>query len=99
MKILMTENERKLFESFVHSSVRYLEFGAGGSTWLAASRLKEWLITLDSSREWLQHVSDATSESLTRPETIFVDIGPLRDFGAPADYSTRPRWPAYHEDI
>jgi hypothetical protein len=29
-----TREERRLFESFVNCSQRYLEFGVGGSTWL-----------------------------------------------------------------
>jgi hypothetical protein len=99
LKVLMTETERHLYECFVNCSKRYLEFGSGGSTCIAASRPKEWLITVDSSEEWLKNVAMATDQYPTKPETVFVDIGPLREFGAPADISTRPRWPSYHEQI
>jgi hypothetical protein len=99
LDILMSSAERHLFESLVRCSKRYLEFGAGGSTCLAAATPKEWLITVDSSAEWLKNVADATRESPTRPETVFIDIGPVRDFGAPSDPTTRPRWPAYHEQV
>ncbi|MCG2643810.1 MULTISPECIES: hypothetical protein [Bradyrhizobium] len=99
MRVAMTDAERLLFTSFANCSQRYLEFGSGGSTWIAASTPKEWLITVDSSQEWLAKVSEETKDSPTQPRTQFVDIGPLGEWGAPTDVSTRDRWPQYHEAV
>jgi hypothetical protein len=99
MHVEMSRYERLLFESFVNCSQRYLEFGSGGSTWLAAAQCKEWLITIDSSREWLDNVRQQTLLSATKPETVFVDIGPIGDWGTPIDPHSRHKWPAYHENI
>jgi hypothetical protein len=99
MNVAMSRNERLLFESFVNCSRRYLEFGSGGSTWLAAANLKQWLITIDSSQEWLKNVEGNTAKSATKPETVFVDIGPVGMWGTPIDSASKDKWPGYHEAI
>jgi hypothetical protein len=54
----MSDPELILFRSFLRKSARYLEFGCGGSTVLAGADAKEWIIAVDSSREWLQRVTE-----------------------------------------
>jgi hypothetical protein len=99
IKPLMTNAEQQLFTNFVNCSQRYLEFGSGGSTQLAAATKKQWLITIDSSREWLDNVVENTMDGPTLPETVFVDIGPIGAFGTPIDLAARDRWPTYHEAV
>jgi hypothetical protein len=96
MHIAMERDERILFESFVNCSQRFLEFGAGGSTWLAARREKEWLVSVDSSQDWLDKVADETRNCLTRPLLEFVDIGPIKEWGFPVG-ERKSHWSNYHE--
>ncbi len=97
MKVHMSRAELDLFKSFLTCSERYMEFGAGGSTCLAASMGKR-VISTDSSDEWLANVAAECSllTGAPKPRLIKADIGPTGDWGAPADPATRDKWPSYY---
>jgi hypothetical protein len=97
MHVAMERDERVLFESFVNRSQRVLEFGSGGSTWIAAQKKKAWIISIDSSKEWLEKVANETHQCPTQPELVFADIGPTKEWGFPVDEKYKSKWPAYHE--
>lgn len=99
MQPRMSSSELDLFLSFVKRSERYLEFGTGGSTVVASTHVKSWVISIDSSKDWLEKVGSACSDNITKPELKFVDVGPTGDWGVPIDPSTKSRWPAYHTDV
>ena len=95
----MSAEEAALFLSFVRNSRDYVEFGTGGSTVLASKHVKNSILSVDSSRQWLDQVRDACASSQTKPELTFIDIGPTGDWGFPIDASTKSRWPDYHSAI
>lgn len=95
----MSSKELDLFLAFVKRSERYVEFGTGGSTFVASSHVKSWIISIDSSKKWLEKVELACSEHITKPDLQFVDIGPTGDWGVPIDPSTKDRWPEYHTGL
>ena len=95
----MTFKEASLLKGFLDCSQRYTEFGCGGSTVVAASAVSEWIISTDSSREWLKRVSAACRDLPLQPELVLADIGTTGDWGMPANGDARDRWPAYHETI
>jgi hypothetical protein len=95
----MSPEEAALFLSFVRNSHDYVEFGTGGSTVLASKHVKNSILSVDSSQNWLAQVRGACVSSQTRPELMFIDIGPTGDWGFPTDLSTKPRWPDYHSAI
>jgi hypothetical protein len=97
----MTPDETMLFTAFLKHSDRYLEFGSGGSTCAASVTVRSAVTSVDSSREWLDKVGGACAalDGALAPELIHVDIGPLGEWGRPADPATRDRWPRYHTDI
>lgn len=99
MQPRMSNSELNLFLSFVKKSKRYLEFGSGGSTFVASSHVKSWVISIDSSKEWLEKVGSACSANSVKPELNFVDVGLTGDWGYPIDPSTKSRWPEYHTDV
>ena len=101
MQPRMSEKELRLFESFLKCSNRYLEFGSGGSTCLAASVVRTSVTAVDSSSFWLQDVEKHCMDSKVRtlPSLFHVDIGPTGDWGYPTDPSTRAMWPTYHNYI
>jgi len=92
----MSSKEIGLFISFLRNSHAYVEFGAGGSTVLASHHVKQSILSIDSSREWLDKVQSAADGNVT-PKLVYVDIGPIGDWGYPLDQSTNSRWPRYHE--
>ena len=95
----MSDNELALFVSFLRNSAKYLEFGVGGTTVLAATHVRDWVIAVDSSKEWIDKVHLSCSGKRLRPEFFHVDIGPVGEWGVPSDPSTRTRWRSYHSDI
>jgi hypothetical protein len=95
----MSSDEAALFLSFVRNSRIYVEFGTGGSTVVASRHVRSSILSVDSSREWLDQVRTACASSQTKPELIFVDIGPTGEWGFPTDASTKSRWPDYHSAI
>jgi hypothetical protein len=95
----MSSAEAALFRAFVTDSRRYLEFGCGGSTVLASGQAKDWIVSVDSSREWLDQVETRCAGAVTRPELVFVDIGAVGDWGYPIDAAARPRWSQYHAAV
>lgn len=95
----MSAAELALFKAFLSKSARYLEFGAGGSTVLASSHAKEWIVSVDSSREWLDRVAAECEEAPTRATLIFADIGRTGDWGFPVDPAAQARWSSYHADV
>jgi hypothetical protein len=94
----MLGSELQLLRSFLCCSEQYLEFGAGRSTVLASKLVRQSIVTIDSSRDWLQKVADDCSAQRTnvKIELIYVDIGTVRDWGFPVNVDARGRWPDYH---
>lgn len=101
LKPRMTAGELGLFQSFTRHAQNYLEFGAGGSTCIAAASVGRSILSVDSSKDWLDKVGTlcAAYPEWVQPRLVHADIGPLKAWGAPADDSTRDRWPGYYEDI
>jgi hypothetical protein len=95
----MSEKECDLFVSFLRNADSYLEFGAGGSTWIASNHVGKSIISVDSSREWLEKVLGACAESKVKPILLHVDIGKVGDWGFPLDRDSAEKWPSYHEAV
>jgi hypothetical protein len=102
MNVAMTRREATLFEAFLRGSRNYLEFGSGGSTFLAAKHVTDRIISVDSSQEWLAKVNTAVASLPgNKPELTlhYVDIGPTREWGYPVDDLKRSNWPNYSTQI
>lgn len=97
----MSAAELGLLASFLRCAQHYFEFGAGGSTCLAASLVAKSVTAVDSSQAWLDEVAAycAATAQPRKPQLIHVDIGPIRDWGYPADDTAREKWPVYHDGV
>jgi hypothetical protein len=97
----MAPDEWKTFEGLVRCARRYVEFGAGASTVMAATLVADWVIAFDSSRAWLDRVGAACRERKARLEPILshVDIGATGEWGFPQDETSRQHWPVYHSSM
>lgn len=74
-----------------------LEYGAGGSTVLAAELPGKVVFTVESDAEWMARLEgwfDAHPPA-ARLTLHHADIGPTRDWGHPLDESAVKRWPGY----
>ncbi|MDB2407712.1 hypothetical protein N9W17_04205 [Jannaschia sp.] len=95
----MTESEGILFSNFLYKKSFLLEFGSGGSTVLAAAMRIPKIVSVDSSKEWLDSLSAAEELQEKDFTAKHVDIGPLANWGNPADTSNAYNWPTYYTDI
>jgi hypothetical protein len=101
MTPVMTSDEISLFTAFLRRTDRYVEFGSGGSTYLAASLVKGSVTSIDSAPEWLEKVRTACAQNglPVTPQLIHVDIGPVGHLGYPVDEMKKGLWPRYHNAL
>lgn len=97
----MAPDEWQAFAGFVRRAERYVEFGAGASTVLAAEVVEDWVMAFDSSQAWLDKVAEACRKRKTRLTPILscIDIGESGVWGFPRDAAARGRWPLYHSGM
>ena len=99
MNLAMLPEERTLLEGLLCCSRTYLEFGAGGSTHLACGLVSDRVMSVDSSRTWLDAVKAACGSTRLQPGLVLADIGPVGEWGYPTDASLRDRWPSYSQGV
>lgn len=101
MQPLMSTAELAMFQGLLRCSQDYVEFGSGGSTFLASGLVGRSILSVDSAEVWLQQVREAcaAANAPVIPELVGVDIGSIGGWGYPTDPTTRARWPKYHTDI
>jgi hypothetical protein len=75
----------------------YLEYGAGGSTVMAAEMGVKEIHSIDSDKGFLDAVQRKIAESRSGSKICLhhVDIGPTKDWGHPTDRTFANRWPKY----
>jgi hypothetical protein len=79
----------------------FLEYGAGGSTVLAAEIGVPRIYSVESDRTFLRAVKDAVAEIAPGAKLYdqYVDIGPTIEWGNPRDTSKAAKWPLYSSSI
>lgn len=95
----MSAKEYELFLAFVRNSENYVEFGSGGSTFVASKLVKTSILSVDSSSEWLEKVMAACAPHPVQPTLVHIDIGPTGNWGFPANDKQKADWPAYSQDV
>ena len=100
MRPAMRDTEIALLACVLRCSSRYVEFGSGGSSILAAQLVHGEVICIDSSKDWLDKVVVTCVENgFTVPTTLFANIGPVRAFGFPSGTDHAHLWPNYHAEV
>jgi hypothetical protein len=76
----------------------YLEFGMGGSTTLAARMGVPNVISVDSSKEWVDNIAAqiAQLEPTGKVLLLHANIGDTRKWGYPIDKNNIDSWPSYY---
>jgi len=79
----------------------FLEYGAGGSTVLAAEMGVPAIYSVESDRVFLDAVKAAVEERTDGTKLVdhYVDIGPTAEWGNPRDSSQAAKWPLYPSSI
>jgi hypothetical protein len=94
----MPEEAIELLESEMRQSQCYMEYGSGGSTYLAASIPVPAVFSVESDPGWSKAVQSQVKkqESSTRFEMLHVDVGAKpKNWGTPENNDRVRDWPAY----
>lgn len=83
MKIRMTDRELEVFVSYIEQFDHYLEFGCGGSTYLAADRSLESIWSVESDPEWIEDVKRQVEGLSGRVNFHHADVGKVGKWGRP----------------
>lgn len=72
------------FKKSIALSNCFLEYGCGGSTSYAANSAKvKNIISVDTSKEWVENVYGSLSSAESNLMLEFCDLGPIREWGTP----------------
>ena len=94
----MTAAEVTQFELQLAGLSSSLEFGCGGSTLVAARQVRR-IVSVDSDPLWLAKVHAEIAREAVDFTPVHIDIGPVGEWGYPADESRLRDWPRYHTRI
>lgn len=94
----MTDAEVTQFELQLAGLSSLLEFGSGGSTVVAARQVRK-IVSVDSNPGWLTRVHAEVTRHAVDFTPVHIDIGPVVEWGYPADESRLRDWPRYHTHI
>ncbi|WP_395341561.1 hypothetical protein PN836_019545 [Ningiella sp. W23] len=74
-----------------------VEYGSGGSTFLAAALSGKKVLSVESDIKWLMELMSAYKEQDLKGDIVplWADIGETKEFGYPADESKYKDWPNY----
>lgn len=91
----MSPGETELLTKYLKDSVRYFEFGSGGSTKLAI-RNNVTVYGVESDKNWIDLLIEETGPLC---KVSYVDIGPTKEWGYPVDDKHKEKFPLYSESI
>ena len=97
--VQMSAAERARLEAELRKASAYFELGMGGSSLMAVRAGVKQMVSVDSDGAWVQAVA-AHPEIAPRcadgsVSILHADIGPVADWGRPADRSAVRKWSAY----
>lgn len=98
--IRLTDLEQKFLLENIQDSVYYLEFGSGGSTFLALLKTNiPHIFSVESDMGWLEHLRKwnciTTSEKDKRLHFLHINIGKTGDWGYPVETEKKALFPNY----
>lgn len=96
----MSATEQSVYRSALQKSRRIIEFGTGGSTFMAlASSSVQSITSIESDVSWIlklrQEQKVIEAESSGRLSLHWSDVGPVGNWGHPSDERYRIKWPSY----
>ncbi len=98
MYVHMEPEEVVLFESLLQSADIYLEYGAGGSTYLAEQSSLKKIYSVESDLLWIEKIREYLPKN-DRVHFHFADIGKTGEWGFPIEKSPSEIWPRYVLDV
>ena len=103
LPIHMTDDERKLFINTVKNSKNYIEFGAGGSTFMVLNITNANIISIEGDPNWIEYMRNNNTifeaEQTSRLKFYYIDIGKVGYWSRPIDNSAEELYPNYSKYV
>jgi hypothetical protein len=93
-----TLEEIDFIERIFSNSRRLLEFGSGASTKFALTKSQLEIVSVETSLNYIRLMEaeiQSSGLSTTNLQFLFIDIGPVKEWGRPTDKSSMEKWPKY----
>lgn len=101
--IKLSLKERLLLCKYLKKSDSYLEFGAGGSTFLALLHSKTKIYSVESDKNWINYLRKwkiiTKAEEFQKLIFNYVDIGKTKEWGFPVDDTEKDKFPDYSKAV
>lgn len=99
--LTLPEAEAQALRHALEAAQVVLEYGSGGSTVLASDLPGKVIFSVESDADWAAGLGDWLRDNPGASSVTLhhADIGPVRDWGYPADYSKFAAWPAYPHSV
>jgi hypothetical protein len=92
MEEFMSSKEKEVFRRYLSNCSNYFEFGSGGSTYRASITDNIKTITsVESDKVFSKKIKKLSSKI----DMIYVNIGPTKEFGQPANKLNSNLWKNY----
>ena len=96
--ICLSDHERQFLVEHIQNASNYLEFGAGGSTYLALTQTNiPNIVSVESDLNWIKHLEkwNVISSNKERLTFIHVNIGKTGAWGAPIEEDKKELYPNF----
>lgn len=90
----LDEEGMAAFEYYVAAASCYVEYGAGGSTLHAVRMGAHHVVSVDSSKNWIDMIKQSLSGAAD-VDLLYCDIGPVGDWGRPINNEGLRAYHAY----
>ncbi len=99
---LLSLDEKELLIKYFKNSKNYLEFGPGGSTFVALLNSNCNIVAVESDLDWVDYLRTYKyihNNENNRLKFIYVDIGKIKSVGKPLNNEKREDYPNYSTGI
>ena len=101
--LIMSEKERNLLIKHIKLSQKHIEFGAGGSSFLALLYSDAVVYSVESNKNWIDYIQSwkfiRDKERENKISFNVIDIGQTGDWGYPVNNSNETDYPKYSLSI
>ena len=93
------DGDDELFREILADTNVYAEYGVGLSTTWVLNNTDAYVITTDTSTEWINKIKQSNQANIERLLTYHVDVGELKKWGRPISYAKREHFVDYTDSI
>lgn len=95
--IALSQNEQNYLINALKNTKNYLEFGAGGSSFLALIHSKARITSIEGDKDWIEYLKNW--DAIKRINLIYCDIGEVGAWCVPKDEKRKDSWHIYSSGI